>query len=1064
MKNTILLMLVLLCTALAGQQQLTGRVTAEDGTVLQNVQVRTADGRQTSTAADGRFTLSVPGSHVQLILSSPGFETRELTVSLPLQKELSLSLTPKTAAIEEVTLRTGYQTLSKERATGSYSAVTSSDLQKQVSANILDRLPATANGVMVDNNVSSRPQLTVRGLSTLHGPRSPLIILDDFPYEGDVNALNPESIESITILKDAAAASIWGARAANGVIVLTSKKGRYGQPVRVDLLLNNTITGRPDLSYIRQMSSADYIGVEQEMFARGFYNSDIASPYHAVLTPVVDLLHRQQQGLITDAEVSAELDRLKKVDMRDQYRQYMYMPSLKQQYSLNLSGGAARYSWQAGLGYDDQTGNLEEKLNRTTFRTYNSWKLLHALTITAGIDYSQLKTKSGRSGYGSITMNNNWRIPYMEFAGPNGEPLVLPTGINQQYKESIATPPLLDWNHYPLTDWQHRFFTDNTTQVLVNTGISYKVLPGLEAEARYGLQRADGLTERLYDKDSYYARHYVNSFAQKNAAGAYTFIVPKGGILERMNMLSTVQNLRGQLNYSYRSDRHELTALVGGEMRAGRTESEHNRYYGYDPSTKISAAVDYTRKYPNLISGASDYILKMQSMQLRSTRFMSLFANASYTFRDKYTLYGSARRDASNLFGLKTNEQWNPFWSVAGSWKISGENFYPAHSLPALKLRTSYGFNGNIDPSMVAVTTIAYDSAPSIYTGTGTARIDNFYNPRLRWETSRIINIGLDVGTPSNRFSGSLDLFTKKGSNLFGAAPLDYTTGITSMLWNVAAMEGKGLDLQLAAKPVLSDAWNWSSVLNFSLYKDHVTDYYVQNTFASNYVSLSGSSVPVSGVAGLPVYSIFAYRWAGLDPQTGDPRGYFDGDLSTDYAAITGSDQGVESLQYFGSALPTVYGSFNNTVAYRNFSVDIGITYKMGYWFRRGSIDYTSLLTNRIGHSDFALRWQQPGDELRTDVPSFLYVSNSSRDQFYNGSAALVEKGDHIRLQYVNLSYRLSPGTLRQLPVSSAQIYVNAANLGLLWKANKQGLDPDYAGAEALPLTASYSLGLRVNF
>ncbi len=317
-------MLMLLCTTLAGQQQLTGRVTAEDGTALQNAQVRTADGRQTRTAADGRFTLSVSGSQVQLILSSPGFETRELTVSLPLQKELSLSLTPKTAAIEEVTLRTGYQTLSKERATGSYSTVTSSDLQKQVSANILDRLPATANGVMVDNNAGSRPQLTVRGLSTLHGPRSPLIILDDFPYEGDVNALNPESIESITILKDAAAASIWGARAANGVIVLTSKKGRYGQPVRVDLLLNNTITGRPDLSYIRQMSSADYIGVEQEMFARGFYNSDIASPYHVVLTPVVDLLHRQQQGLITDAEVSAELDRLKKVDMRDQYRQYMY--------------------------------------------------------------------------------------------------------------------------------------------------------------------------------------------------------------------------------------------------------------------------------------------------------------------------------------------------------------------------------------------------------------------------------------------------------------------------------------------------------------------------------------------------------------------------------------------------------------------------------------------------------------------------------------------------------------------------------------------------------------------
>lgn len=1050
----------------AQQHTFTGKITESNtgkplsgvAVIIQNINA------VTNTDKNGIFSLTTGESRLSLLISKAGYESQSLDIQLPLQKELKISLSAKVTEIEEVSLSTGYQKIPKERSTGSFSSVDSKLLQQQVTTNIMDRLPAIANGLTVSKGLTEDGQLMIRGLSTMQGPKNPLIVVDNFPYEGSISNINPNIIESVTILKDAAASSIWGARAANGVIVITTKAAKNNQATSVEFTANTTLSAKPNLNYSRQISSSDFIDVEMQLFNKGYYDTDLNSASHPTLTPVVTILNKEKQGLLSHNDAMNEINKLRNVDVRDQYRKYMYQPMENRQYALNIFGSTPKLSWTSFIGYDDDTGNLSEKYQRLNARFQNIWKPTEKLTVTTGMYYTNTTTKSGRSAYNSITMRNNWKVPYMQFADDTGNPLVMNHMLDQDYKNSLQGTGLLDWNYYPLTDWMHNITQNKTSELILNAGLNYKIIKGLDIDIKYQYQHNNGESSTLYDEQSYYARNYVNNFAKKNTDGSISFAVPKGGIFDKGISETIVNNLRGQMNYNRSFGKHSLNAIAGGEIRETITQYNNNRYYGYNTNTLSTAGIDYTHQYPNFVTGSLDFIERGTSLRETNIRFVSVYANAAYTYDKRYTLSGSVRQDASNLFGLKTNQQWNPFWSAGLSWNLSNESFYNFNFLPYLKLRSSYGFNGNIDPSMVAVTTILFDTDLSVYTGGNTARIDKFYNPNLRWETIKMMNIGLDFGLKNNLVTGSIEYFKKEGSNLFGTAPLDYTTGVKSMLWNVAGMKGRGIDIELKTKNI-DKTVKWNSIINFSIYNDKVTNYYLPATFANSFVVNSGSIAPISGIVGLPVYGVFAYKWAGLDSQTGDPQGYLDGEVSKDYTKILNSSRGIEDLEYFGSAIPTKYGSFINMIAYQRFSLDIGITYKFGYWFRRSSINYTDLIASRDGHSDYSKRWQNPGDELWTNIPSNPYTTNSARDAFYNGSSVLVERGDHIRLQYLTLNYNFRKENLANLPIQNLQLFASVNNLGILWKANKASIDPDYNwGTYSLKPVTTYSIGLRTQF
>lgn len=1067
MKNSISIFLLVLATCAFGQHTVSGSVIDEvERMPISGVLVTSQHSRTASlTDIKGSFSLSSSESKISLLISKQGYNPKEVTVNLPLLNPLEVVLIANIEEIEEVVLSSGYQQISKERATGSYSVVDDKLLRQQVTTDIMERLPAIANGLTFNNSMSSDTHLMVRGLSTIQGPKSPLIVLDDFPYEGDLKNISPDLVQSVTILKDAAASSIWGARAANGVIVITTKKGKFEQPLKVELTVNSTFSGRPDLNYLKRMSSSEFIDVEQVLFDQGAYNSAINSKSHPVLTPVVDLLDQAKKGLISSEEAKRQIDLMRPIDIRDQYRKYMYTPSHNQQYALNISAGTAKYNWLTGIGYDKNSGNLSEGYERLNFHLENMWKPSEKISFKVGVNYTKTANESGRTGYDNAEISGRWQIPYMRFADDQGRPVVFFSGYNQRFKESLQGQGLYDWNYYPLTDWQHAVSKRSSAELTLNTMLQYNILKGLDLNLKYQYLNTDMTSNTLYDEQSYFARNYVNGFAYYDQPNTLKWRVPKGAILDKSVGVLRVNNFRGQLNYNYSSARHEISAIAGGEVRASISTNDQDRLYGYDQIRQSSVPVDYLTSYPNFITGGNSFIEKRQSMSEINRRFISMYANAAYVFDKKYTLSGSIRRDASNLFGLATNDQWNPFWSGGISWKASDEEFYPIDWLPNLKFRASYGFSGNIDPAMVAVTTLMYDSSTSVYTGGGQARIANYSNPALRWETSRMINVAVDFSSKNNRISGSIDYFTKKGSNLFGEAPLDYTTGIASMLWNVAGMKGHGVDIELNTRNIMDKNFSWNTILNFSMAHDEVTDYYLSNTFASYFTNGPGTTAPISGIKGLPVYSIFAYKWAGLDPQTGDPLGFLDGEVSKDYAAIAGSEKGIEELQYFGSAIPTSYGSMINSFSYHQFSLDIAINYKLGYWFRRNSIDYGDLISGVVGHSDFHQRWQKPGDELHTQIPSLIYSSNSLRDTFYNGSSALVEKGDHVRLQYLNIGYEIGSEQWKDLAFKTLRLYLSVNNLGVLWRANHHNIDPDYSwGANTLRPTTTYSLGFNLKF
>lgn len=359
---------------------------------------------------------------------------------------------------------------------------------------------------------------------------------------------------------------------------------------------------------------------------------------------------------------------------------------------------------------------------------------------------------------------------------------------------------------------------------------------------------------------------------------------------------------------------------------------------------------------------------------------------------------------------------------------------------------------------LAAVTTLSYFST-SPYTQSPTAIFSQYNNADLKWEKTGQLNIGLDFGFAGNKVSGSIEYYRKNASQLYGTAPVDYTgIPVNTIIKNVAAMQGNGVDIALNAL-LLNRTIKWMANGNFSYNTDKVTNYYLDDLQGSNFIG----GLAVSGIVGKPVYAVFGYKWAGLDPANGSPRGYIDGKVSNDYFALTGSATQVKDLAYYGSAFPKWYGSVGNTVSYKNWSVTARISYKLGYYFMKSSTNYSDLFSRGTSNADFANRWQKPGDELTTNVPAMIYPADYQSDAFYSSAAINILKGDHIRWQYINLAYDFAKENYKKLPFQNIRLYINAADLGIIWKANKAGIDPDYRNT-TIPPSKSIAIGCRISF
>jgi len=1055
-----------------------GTVSDSIGTPLIGATVR-IKGRSKSTIvqADGSYELKDVAADDVLQFSMVGFRTTEVPASTAKDGTINIILHIEANRLKEVSIvNTGYQKLPQERATGSFEHVGNELLNRSVGANILDRLENVTSGLYTSQNDVGPDKYVIRGRSTIFADATPLIVVDNFPFDGSIDDINPNDVESVTVLKDASAASIWGARAGNGVIVITTKAGKTRKP-SVQLNSNVTVMGRPNLGNLHTISSADYIELEKKLFASGYYQADednVRQQYgFAPFTPVVNLLIAKRDGKIGAAEADRQIEALKQYDVTKDIRKYLYQNSVSQQYALNVSGKTEMTSYYFSGGFDKGISNLaSEGTDRITLRTQNSFQVSKRLGIDIGLNFIQNSYRTGANN-GINTQSNTGKslYPYARLADDNGNPLPVYFNYTQSFLNDAQAKGLLDWQISPVEDIGHRHYRAQTRELVANAGINYNILSGLSFGLKYQYLYSGNNINDAYDKDAYYTRDLINRFTQVNPDGSLNRPVPVGDIIMRNNLETFSNHARAQLNYDKRwNGEHQVSAIAGWEISDVHTKGYNAVFYGYDQKGSITTPnLDYVTQLPQYQYGVlAPYVTATipnpTAISGTTDRYYSYFANASYTYKDRYIISGSAREDASNLFGVKTNQKQIPLWSAGLAWEASRENFYQIGWLPYLKLRASYGSQGNVSNKASAYTTGMYGQGVSAGNFTGLRRITLLTPPNasLRWETIRMFNVGVDFASKNNRLSGTIEYYRKKGYDLLGEAPLDPTNGISltdgipRYFGNLAGIRGHGFDIKLNGR-IINRPFNWNATLLYSYAISRVSQYgqpvsTLGNTYLGDYM--------INPVLGQNVYAIYAFKWAGLDPANGNPRGYLDGQVSSDVAAIYGKTQLSDMLSY--PQQPTSFGALRNTFSYKNVSVSVNISYKFGYYFRRRSLNYGQLYSSWSGNDDYARRWQVPGDEQHTDVPSMVYPASTTRDNFYTYSSALIEKGDHIRLEDITASYELRKSEHPGLPFQSIRLYSYITNLGMIWAANHKGIDPNYTYS---PNPGKrFSLGMNINF
>lgn len=1017
------------------------------------------------TDANGQFSLSTWNYRDSLKISSLGH--RDTIIFFDQAKAaVTILLEEVTNQLEEVLVHTGYQALKPNEVTGSVEVLSNGILNEQTGTNILQRLNNVASGVRFDNQttVSDRQKLnvSVRGLSTINGNLDPLIVLDGFIYEGEIDNIDPNSVESITILKDAAASAIWGARAGNGVIVITSKKGRFSGDTPTKVSFNSTVIlrNKPDLNQLYQLNNSDFIDIEKMLFDNGYYDWIVNGLDYLAVTPAVDIFDRRRKGLISAADSASGIQNLLDQDGRRAYADNFYRTPFSNQYSLNVTGGGQRNIYGFSVGYTGAQNENQVQDRRVNMQLTNSFKPMDKLQVDLNVLYTNASNRSGMPEYESFSFNGK-RVPYLQFFDQSHKEMPLFMDYRQLVLEGRYNNGFQDWGYYPLSDYKEAVTKTIRNEWYSTLGVRYKLLPFLDVSTSLQYQHQTADRGSYYREGSHYARTYVNHFTEVNPVnGGIKHHVPVGGIKDDDRTDVSSYTWRSQLNFSKTGGHHHVVGIIGGELRQLLTENNSFRAYGYHEDPLQTAAVDYVTLFRIHPTNQSRTIIGHPRYSKRINRFVSLYANGSYIFKSRYALSGSIRRDGANIFGAATNDKWSPLWSVGGSWDVMKEPFFTYGFIDRLKLRTTFGYSGNVDlrktPDPVAsFTTATYTLFPALTIG-------SLNDPELRWEKVSTLNFGLDLSVFKGRISGSVDYYIKDGRDLYGLTAFDYTAWgrQNTVTMNVGRMKGRGWDFTLSSRNI-DRVFKWDTRYILNLNRNRTVEYY--NTANSGVSSFLGDGNTITPIVGKPLNALAGFKWLGLNGE-GDPMGVLNGEPSTDYRGINAQSlsQGEESgsIVFYGAAKPQLFGSLINSFDWKDFSLTFNVSFKADYYFRKPVTSYAGLFSRGEAYPDFERRWQSPGDEKVTNVPRMEYPLASNRDSFYGQSEINIHRADHIRLEYITASWR------RQWNLGghrlNTRLYGNLSNLGVLWTANDARIDPEFAYRMAPP--TAFSLGVQIDY
>lgn len=1035
-----------------------GRVVDEKGFGVPGATV-TVRGTSIGTATniDGEFSINVPSSSSVVAVSFIGYSMMEQKVdSYQEGARMQFDLKPESKRIDEVIV-TGYQTISKERATGSFAVVTTKDMEDKLQTNIISRLEGQVAGF------TSYRGTKIRGVSSLYGG-SPLIVVDGFPYEGSLNSINPAEITNVTLLKDAAAASIYGARSANGVIVITTRTGKVG-PTRVNYTGTFHFQGLPDRGYTNLMSSSELVDFQTEMF--NYYHDPYKSQdTRKSINDVYRLLYEREENKLTEEELKGQFDLLRNRDRYDQVKkEFLNSVSITQQHNLAISGGSDFYKYSLSGNYTyNQPFEKRQKTDKVGFNLKNTFNFYKWLKVDVGLlgNNSSYDYDNGFAGYSYL---NGGKASYYMLRDEKGEPVQWYNSKSQYEIDRLKSIGLLDETYIPLNEVNKKHYTSRSNYTNLNIGFTFKIIEGLNLEIKGQNETDISYSKNYSTKDANSVKSMINDATVVDpTTKKITNNIPLGGQVVESRGEKRSSTIRSQLNFNkVIKDLHEIQVIAGAERRRVFSTSTGIYKIGYDDNSLGYKSINELELGKMItgtesLFGSYSYSSQETGFSEYEDRFVSFYGNASYCFNRKLTGTASIRMDQSNLWGTSSKYQYKPMWSVGAHYVLVDNTIA---WLDRLTLRATYGIGGNIPkiggPYMIA----ANDKRPNWYTNEFSASIISPPNSGLRWERTATTNFGFDFVLLKNRLSGSVDVYTKNTSDLLGAHKNDPLSGWDSITQNYAEMTNKGVEVNLQSENVRIGKFSWQSDFVFSYNKNELTELEDPGTSAYSYYSSAQNR------ENRPMGAMYSIRYAGLN-EKGKPTAYTkDGKIVTSTNDLTKDD-----LVYSGCYNPPYSASLTNSFTYEGLDISFMFVYNGGHVMRDiAAYQYLTKfpLLNYTSNMErgFMNYWKQPGDEKDPSKnPAYLFPASSNIIDLWQYADKHIQKGDYIKLRDITVGYSLPKHLVGKSMIQNARINLQIQNVWY-WAANDKNLDPEtwsgLSGSRGTKTPTVYSLGVTLN-
>lgn len=1066
--------LCLACGFANAQNVIKGRVCDANGEPLVGVNVQAgSENAYAITDQNGAYSISLKNAEGAVLkFSLMGMD--EVTENVAGRAVINITMQDDKLFLNEVVV-TGYQDIQREKLTGSIATVSAAKLEERYAPSIINNLEGRVAGLSTYGG-----KLSIRGISSMYAESSPLLVVDGLPMEIDIDDLNPYDIESVNVLKDAAAAAIYGARASNGIIVITTKNAREKGKVDVDFSANYTMYEKKNVDYASNflMNAEQQVMLEKSYYDYYFFGGEVSDPitsFESVLTgtsgtisPIEYAYYQKALGKMSQSDIDALCNRLGQNNFAKEYADAVYKTRMVQQYNLALRNSSDKSSNNLVLNFLHDNTGIINGTDKTLDITYKG-KFDIANWLTANMAITGIYSNSRSKGYDYSGISDEWSLPaYATMWNADGSAVLAHNNEYYDVTEGIYKNAGINI----LDEFYDNTTTDKRQYMRYQGELLFKILSGLTATTSfvYEMDHSTSTWDAL--QESHVGRDIYNAYTVIDDYGYVEHLTPAtGGIRSVTNTDGKYWTGRGQLNYSNTFGKHEIAALIGTEFRETLSNGNKALLLGYDDQLQNAATqsvnfndLSLMEINPSYLSRTGGYRSRqmcfepymsdnMSPIMEQHHRYASYYANATYTYDRRYNVFVSYRKDYADVYGLNVKLRGRPLWSAGAAWNISNEGFMSsAQWIDVLKLRFSYGVTGNIYQGATSYMT-ANTTGLNSTTNKAYGDIESPANPYLKWEKTATANIGLDFAFVDNRFRGSLDYYQKKGSDLFSYKTLDPATGFGTMFMNVADMVNKGIELTFTGdwfREKVHGDFGWSSTLTFAYNKNEITSV---DTPATRAYELIGTPFKT----GYPQSAMWSYRFAGICEDEGN-EGMVEFYGDNDAKVHNPQSQSIDVLEFSGQRDSKVIMGFDNRFSWNGFSFSILMAYYGGHKMYALCEDEIASIPRGAVDSYFVNAWTP---ENKTNVPGIgRYASNSTSNVTRYSNKTLYD-ASFLKIRNVVLSYELPQSFAKKISADRVNVLFQIDNPKALWTANNIGVDPETLG---IRIRSSYILGVHVNF